>query len=196
MKIITKELYEYQDLIKPENSKILGKIVSNWELEDFWYSERLKSFEEVKKYVYDSLYDIQEEISGGRLVAWIQNNLSIYWTDANRISKHEDGKIKNSYFAYKYDKCLKFRVSKVFKTNNLENCPFTGVCYDFDFLKPIIEFMKKPKKDTTNLDLVTWMPDYSEILERDYEYQTSEECILETIQANDYTFNESGEIEY
>lgn len=196
MKTITKELYEYQDLIKPENSKILDKIVLNWVHEDFWQSERIKSYEDVKKYVYDSLNDIHEEISGGRLVTWINNNLSVYWTDTNRISKHEDGKFKNSHFAYKYDKCLKFRVSKVFKTNNLENCPFTGVCYDFDFLKPIIDFMKKPNPNTTNLDLVRWQPDYSEISERDYEYQTSKEYILETIQANDYTFNEYGKIEY
>ena len=33
-------------------------------------------------------------------------------------------------------------------------------------------------------------------IEWDYEYQTSEECILETIQANNYTFNELGKIEY
>lgn len=77
MKTRTINLYEYSDLIKPENSKILEKVVENWEHYDFWESERIESYNQIKKYVIEPLKDIQEEISGGRLVAWVQNNLII-----------------------------------------------------------------------------------------------------------------------
>lgn len=37
--------------------------------------------------------------------------------------------------------------------------------------------------------------DYSIMLQREYEYLCSREAIIETIRANEYTFNERGEIE-
>jgi hypothetical protein len=36
--------------------------------------------------------------------------------------------------------------------------------------------------------------EYLSILRREYEYQTSEEAIIETIEANDYDFTEDGRI--
>ena len=38
------------------------------------------------------------------------------------------------------------------------------------------------------------LEDYLTILRKEYEYLTSEEAIIETIKANDYDFNEKGEI--
>jgi hypothetical protein len=36
--------------------------------------------------------------------------------------------------------------------------------------------------------------DYSILLQKEYDYQTSEEAIIETIEANDYEFTEEGEL--
>jgi len=38
------------------------------------------------------------------------------------------------------------------------------------------------------------LEDYSIILQREYEYLTSEEAIIETIEANEYEFTENGEL--
>lgn len=184
------KIYQFAEL----SEKAKQTAINNYRYQDnddFWGPDRLASYEAAEK-IYKDLRHIQEEIKGARLVAWIQNNLSHFWTDTNRISKHADGKIKNSYFQYKYDNPVKVRLSKVFKTNNLDNCPLTGVCYDFDFLQPIIDFLRNPDKHTTNLDLE--IPSYEEIAEKDFEWMNTDEYISETIEANEYEFTEDGEI--
>ena len=190
--IIEKTYYNYADLLI--NSELKRKAIDRYlnNYDDCWSSERQDSYKKIIKSVYEPLKEV-DELKGIRLYKWIQNNLSWLWIDKNRISKHTDGKNKNSYFWYKYN-CIKYRVSKVFITNNLENCPFTGVCYDFDFLEPIIDFLKKPNKNTTAQDLCDSMPSLNDIAQRDYDYYTSDECILETFQANGYEFDENGKI--
>ncbi len=211
MRTIEKTVYNWSDLLLPENSEIKEKAIENYRYsdlnEDFWANERLNSYEQTKKYIYDQVEDIQEEISGGRLVAWIQNNLSDYWTENNRIGKpketyygvvtnrrFKDGfYFSNSHYEYKYD-CVKYRVSKIFKANNLKNCPFTGVCYDYDFLMPVIEFLDKPKSNVSNMDLVKSMPSLEDIYQKEMEYMTSDEYIIQELESRDYEFDENGNI--
>jgi hypothetical protein len=38
------------------------------------------------------------------------------------------------------------------------------------------------------------LEDYRILLQKDYDYQTSDEAIIETIQANEYEFTENGEL--
>jgi len=190
MKTIEIKLYKFAELSEEAKQTAINNYRYQ-DNDDFWGPDRLASYKAAEK-IYKDLRHIQEEIKGARLVAWIQNNLSHLWTDTNRISKHADGKIKNSYFQYKYDNPVKVRLSKVFKTNNLDNCPLTGVCYDFDFLQPIIDFLRNPDKHTTNLDLE--IPSYEEIAEKDFDWMDSDEYISETIEANKYEFTEDGEI--
>jgi hypothetical protein len=74
------------------------------------------------------------------------------------------------------------------------DCPFTGYCGDCDFLNPIREFIKKPK-DITFRELIEDC--VYEALKggcNDYEYQNSDEAIIESIEANDYNFTEAGKI--
>lgn len=187
MKTIEITLYKFDELTKNAQDVAI-EIWRNEGVEDVWASERIESWKIAGSF-YKQLHEIQEEISGARLYTWIQNNLAVYWTERNFISKHLDGTFKNSYFQYKYD-CLKYRKSKIFSTNTLENCPLTGVCYDFDFLKPIIDFIKTPSAYTSNTDLK--LPDYNEITEKEMDYQNSDEAIKETIESNDYDFLSNG----
>jgi hypothetical protein len=48
--------------------------------------------------------------------------------------------------------------------------------------------------DLENDFLNSILEDYSILLQQDYEYQTSKEAIIETIEANDYDFTENGEM--
>ena len=74
------------------------------------------------------------------------------------------------------------------------NCPFTGVCFDEDFLDNIREFIKKPNNQTFE-DLINDSV-YNCINSgcKDYEYQCSREAIEETISLNEYEFTEDGKM--
>lgn len=188
MRTETINIYKFSELNEKAKARAIREHREFMQQEDFWGNERLESYREAEK-LYEQLHNIEGTISGGRLVAWIQNNLSHNWTKKNYISKHTDGSIKNSDWQYKYD-CTKKKMSHLFSTNNIENCPLTGVCYDYDFLQPIIDFIRKPSAKIDNTDLQ--LPDYETIAERDMEFD--DDYIIENIEANDYEFNEDGTI--
>lgn len=192
MKTIEIKLYKFAELSEEAKQTAIDNYRYQ-DNDDFWETDRLASYKAAKN-IYDDLHNIQEEIKGARLVAWIENNLSHLWMNTNVISKHADGKIKNSYFAYKYHNPIKYRLSKIFKTNNLDNCPLTGICYDFDFLQPIIDFLREPDKHTTNLNLK--MPSYEEVAQKDFDWMNTDEYIIEEIQNRHEgeEFTEEGEI--
>lgn len=188
MRTETISIYKFSELSDEAKKRAISEHIEFLQREDFWGSERLQSYRKAEE-IYDELHRIDGTISGARLVAWIQNNLSHYWERKNYISKHTDGSIKNSYWQHKYG-CTKKKISLVFSTNNIENCPLTGTCYDYDFLLPIIEFMRKPSARIDNTDLQ--LPDYETIAERDKDFD--DEYIIENIEANEYEYNEDGTI--
>lgn len=192
MKTIELKLYSFNELSDEAKEKAISEWLSGGGSYDFYYSERIASYRKAME-IYNQLKSIENEISGSRLVAYIENNFSNLWRNKNRISKHKDGKFKNCYYSYKYD-CLKFRVSRIFETNNIDNCPLTGVCYDIDFMEPIINFMKNPSSKITNIDLCEDMPSYESIYDMDIEYMSSYEYVSEHFEANDYEFTEDGKI--
>ena len=184
---ITKEIFSFDELSDEAKEK-----ARDWwrdgGLDDVWCRERQDSYYAAEK-IYKDLHNIDGEISGSRLYAWIQNNLSHIWTEICVFSKHEDGGFKSNWWDYKYD-CVKYRNSRIKRVNNIEGCPLTGVCYDYDFLQPIIEFMKCPSKDTSNEDLE--LPNYKDVAQRDIDWMNSDEYIDETIICNEYEFLEDG----
>ena len=184
MRTITTNVYSFNEL----NKQAQQNAINNHEYYDSWESERMESYKSAEKY-YDLLHNIEGEISGSRLYAFIQNNIINDFINTNCISKHKDGKIKNCHYSYKYD-CVKKRFSNIFKTNNLNNCPLTGVCYDFDFLQPIIDFIEKPTNQISNLDLE--LPDYEKVAQKDYDFYTSDEFLRTELQENDSEFTENG----
>ena len=160
----------------------------NFGLDDVWFEERKASYYDAKK-LYDELECIEGEIFGSRLYAWIENNLSHNWTEQCVFSKHKDGSFRSNWWSHKYD-CVKSRTSRIKRVNNLEGCPLTGVCYDYNFIKPIIEFMKSPSSSVSNLDLS--IPSYESVAEEDFEWMNSDEYIDDAIEANEYEFTEDG----
>jgi len=59
------------------------------------------------------------------------------------------------------------------------------------------EYYSQDEIDTEDIDaefLQSLCEDYSIMLQKEYEYLTSEEAIIETIEANDYEFTENGEL--
>jgi len=73
-------------------------------------------------------------------------------------------------------------------------CVFTGVCYDESILAPIYQFLEKPVDGTTFEELISeCIYSLAKDLESEFETLNSEESIIESIQANEYEFTESGE---
>jgi len=189
MKVIEVKVYKFNELNEYAKQHAIEEC-RNGNVEDFWQSERINSFDKAKD-IYNRIYK-QDELTGVRLYKWIINNLSSEWINVNYIAKHEDGTFSNSEYKHKYN-CVKKRLSILFVTNNLDNCPLTGVCYDYDFLKPIIDFLKYPTNISASA-LANYMPTYESIAERDFDYYNSEEAIIETIESNGYDFTEYGNI--
>ena len=70
-------------------------------------------------------------------------------------------------------------------------CVLTGYYMDDEILQPIYDFLKKPDKTSTFEDILNdclhcWIG----ACNRNLEYQNSKEAIIETIEANEYEFDE------
>jgi len=75
-------------------------------------------------------------------------------------------------------------------------CPWTGYCGDEAFLDPLRAFLARPDLGTTLEDLLqacadSWVSGWVQ----DMEYQTSDEAIAESLQANEYEFDEAGNLD-
>lgn len=81
--------------------------------------------------------------------------------------------------------CETYKTAKLFlddlneltgKYPNIEDCPEDAIeALEDDFIQSLLE-------------------DYRIMLDNEYEYKTSDEAIIETIEANEYVFTEDGEI--
>ncbi len=59
---------------------------------------------------------------------------------------------------------------------------------------PVIEFLDKPKSNVSNMDLVKSMPSLEDIYQKEMEYMTSDEYIIQELESRDYEFDENGNI--
>lgn len=78
-----------------------------------------------------------------------------------------------------------------------KDCPFTGVCYDEDFLDPLRQFLKKPtvNQGYTYQDLIDdCAASLLSALHNEGEYIYSDEGIKDMCLANEYEFTEDGSI--
>ena len=186
----TIEIYKYDELSEEAKKAVRDSIV----VEDHWFDERKNSFHKAQSLFYqmeDSLYENfnsddydgkfdYPELTGVRLYKWIINNMSYKWMKKHHISKHTDESIKNDHWSWQHD-CVKQRLSQVFETDNLEGCFMTGYCDDITFLKPLIDFMKKPSDSVTMSDFLNNMPTLDDVtreeieaMENDIEYLEGE----------------------
>lgn len=121
-------------------------------------------------------YDEIEDFTGQRLATWIWNNYGDELYTGKYFSKHTGG---TSY---------KSRHSKITLD---EACP-TGYCIGYDLLQPIHDFLKKPD----GRDLHELMNDCVlacvESAQRDWEDQNTFERFKENCEANEYIFDEEG----
>jgi hypothetical protein len=134
-------------------------------------------------------YDYQDEIlnlSGIRLLRWLYNNVIPQITKPKYIHY---GYRKNTLYpnkAARYSKCQ----------FTIDDCPLTGYCMDICILDPVYKFIKNPVPNTSLNDLIedcfsSWVKGCND----DLEYSASMEAFIESCNANEWTFTESGKME-
>lgn len=111
--------------------KASGLRLQNWEIDVNGYS-----------FVQFDMEDNVEELSGNRALAWLENNLlgdlRIKWIPYGRIDKEH-------YF--KSARATLSKYGQYYRPDMIHPCPFTGVCFDEDF----IEFLQKSIKSGDTL---------------------------------------------
>lgn len=91
---------------------------------------------------------------------------------------------------------LTFR-SNIQSYDAMKDCPLTGVCFDYDFLKPIIDFMEG-KADYDSEDFAKLCDNYdelNEIIDKNFEYELDHirnHKFDEVFCENDYWFTSEG----
>lgn len=92
------------------------------------------------------------------------------------------------------------RLWKYLNTNHAEciskigHCQFTGVCWDEFLLDGIAAFIRKPYRIDFESLLYSCCEDLRIAVEKEFEYQNSDEAIDDSIRVNEYEFTSQGEI--
>lgn len=124
---------------------------------------------------------VHSELTGIRLMSYLWNN---YRNDLFK-PKYIYNKSKGVYVT------MKSRYSKCQIDNS---CVLTGYCMDDDILQPVYEAMNKPYPGTFEDLLNECIHAYEKAVERDHEYQDSDEYIIEEIRNADNDYMADGSI--
>lgn len=120
-----------------------------------------------------------ESLTGKRALAWLENNLF----NGLRIGDMKWKEKRKEYLGY----------GDAYRPGKVPPCPLTGYCADDDFL----DYLKKSVKsgDTLKEAFQGLADECGKLLEAEYEHQTSDEAVDESIEINGYEFTEDGKRE-
>lgn len=177
MKTVIMKIFEIDEL----SENIQEKIIANWRKNDdfFWLDDWKETLEAFFQYLEGDviLRDWSwSDYHGGYIRFEICENL-----------RHMTGKRLFKYLINNYGDLLK----------KWDDTPLTGYCGDYDIMKPLGEFMARPRISLNLHDLIQdCFESWCKGLQGDYDHWQSPEGILEDIEANQITFTEKGEVFY
>lgn len=182
MKTIKIKVYEFNELSETVRERVKDSFV----YDNPWENEIINSMRRAED-VYDEIK--RTDLSGLRLYKWIVNNILPDLTAQKKY--YVSNSTYNSYFSVKgkiYDG-EKARFSKIFK--EVEPTNLTGVCFDYDFLGPLFNFLNNPigKLDHVNVNKI-----YETICEDEEISFFKDENFSDFCDANDYYFFENGKM--
>lgn len=215
MRTVTKEVYSFDELNEDAKQTAIDYYRNNWVCSDYIYDEAhetVKKFHEIfgtsegrrswLEVSTDSIDNNVLELKGLRLQKYIWNNYAQYL-------------YKGKYYNYKgntSEKLIHKRIESIYYPNRQywgnyyysaitkdNSCTLTGVCCDYSLLQPIYDFLdnyrSKPNYHN-NLDFETLINDCFASLEKDLQSEeeslSEDENIIESIEANEYEWNEDG----
>lgn len=131
-----------------------------------------------------------EELQGVRLRTWLINNhYDVFYTKKPYGKYRDRASGMSAKSNYRYDRYSKIQFIE-------SDCPFTGMCYDCEFLDTFRDFLRKPDHNTLTTLFEIAVQNLCHALEREYEYQMSDENIRYDLELSDEAmFTEAGEIQ-
>lgn len=209
-------LYKFDELSEQAQRKALD----NYEVETQFYwneaHETVKKFHDLfgTKEGIHSWLDIRTghidsdimELSGFRLQKYIWNNFGdeLFTRKYLKDGGLFDAKKPNHRMRKQYQITTKCPNQGKFSSSFYSNiqkdncCVLTGICYDDDMLSPIYKFLKMrdfEKSPCFEGLLEECTEALRKSLENEDEYRNSDEAKTEEIEANEYEFDEDGEME-
>jgi len=193
MKTKTINIYSFDELSEEAKEKALQDYKER-NTEIFWMDETIESLEglfkncdgiSLKDYSlgeYNSWIRVDftneevENFTGKRAMAWLENNLL--------------SNIRVSYYGDKRKELRQY--GKYYYAGQIKPCPFTGYCVDDDLLDDLIKEVKEGSDLKTAFEGLA--STVQRIIQNEVEYQNSNEYITEHFEANNYEFDEEGNI--
>jgi hypothetical protein len=209
MKTLEIKLYEFSELSHEAQKVALENLDLSYEMQFYCEDalETVKAFQRIFPieyqeidYTYGKVYGkyVGEEnhryLSGIRLLKLLENNYlpdirKGKYRSTNSVEKHPCVKVTT----YKNGNTFSAFYSRIFF--EYDNCPLTGTCYDYDILKPILDFRKNPSDSITFEELLQdCLVSLAKTLEREYEYINSDEAKIEHLIGADMQFLDCGDI--
>jgi len=199
----TISVYSFNELSGEAKLNAMAKYMPDY----FWSSDNEKSLREfektfpikIKNYEYGYRKYISfdfteseevESLTGFRLSKYIWNNYGSVLFKGKYYGKlvYDVPKSKEYPIGARHLK----RYSRVLKETS---CVLTGYHIDDYLLNPIYEFLKKPADNVNFLDLMeSCLNSWLDACERDFEWRQSEEYFAEHCEANNYEFDERGNL--
>lgn len=92
------------------------------------------------------------------------------------------------------DKCR--HVKRYSRTSfEMDNCPLTGICYDYDILRPVLDCLHYKRFFETFDDLITdCLNSFFRAWQNEIDYCNSFEYFAETAEINEWEFTENGDV--
>lgn len=181
--------YEYENTLKAFE-ELMGVKVKNWSVDSCRYDYRVEFA--LVTYMPDGyLHDVDgEEIKGKYLWRYLMNNVWDNMFPRKKFYLYDAG------YNCEKKRWNKQRVSKVIR-RMWDDCVLTGMCYDYDILKPIAEYMSKPYKDDYTLDDLVHdcLDNFFSAWQKEIEYYNSYEGVKEwLLECDDNEYYENGKV--
>lgn len=205
MKTRTITVYSFDELSdKAKQNAIEYFRNRNYEDGNFWANENRQSMEKFAELFPIKVTDWSYGGRGEGVSFRFTDDYNLEGMKGLRLAKYIWNNYKDNIYKPRYysicngiKNCVglnsKGRYSKVQITEF--GCPFTGFYMDNEILAPIFDFMRAPSPNTDFKDLLNdcfnaWVKACND----DVESQNSDENIIETIEANEYEFDENGNL--
>ena len=169
--------------------ELMGINVTNWSVNSCCYNYRVEYA--ISAYSDGYYHDVDgEEITGKYLWRYIMNNV---WNDMFPRKKFYN---YNAGYNRDEKRWHKQRYSKVIR-EQWDNCVLTGVCYDYDILKPIADYLSKPINDNYTLENLVHdcLDNFFSAWQHEIEYCNSYEGVKEwLLEFDDNEYFENGKV--
>lgn len=206
METITINVYQFSELSEQAKRKAINNYNNNQYFDYIWHEgeQTVTKFCELTNvrtgrnswldFNINNIDDTILELTGVRLMKYFINNFAFLYKAKylKHFNSHKNHRMVKNKTANRTGKEYGMAYSNV---QEVRDCTLTGVCWNEDFLDPIYSFIKNPNSNETFQDVISdCFSSLRKAIEREIEYQQSDEAIIENIEANEYRFEQDGSL--